>query len=320
MSISVSCGKGDHDKCLRRSCGCYCGHAHLGTVAARDAVLADRPTESDPPPKLEPVKQTYKLIPIGNVRAGTNVRAAIVDLEQLTDSIRAFGILEPLIGCPAGDGDGVEILMGQRRLAAAIAAELTEVPVLIRPRPTERDRLIMQLAENLERAEMTPIEEARTLDALLGVGLTQQQAGRAANRSIYWANTRLQLLKMPRCLQEALHARTVTPTVALALPRALFLDKEAVARLKDQCGSNEALRKWAHDEATRSTGTLKVSYQIERGLQVPLEYYELAGRAAAKAGKSMREWVRDVVEAAALELGIKLPAHTKKIVTSGRRS
>lgn len=314
MSVSVACDKGKHDKCLRRSCSCYCGHAHLGTVEERDRVLADLPSADAPLPTLEPVTQRYELIPIGNVHAGPNVRVAITDLDKLTESVRRYGILEPLVGCPA-DGGGVEVLMGQRRLAAANAAGLDEVPVLIRPRPTERDRLIMQLAENLERADMTPIEEAKTLAQLVSEGLTQEEAGRAANRSVMWANTRLQLLRMPPCLQDALHERAVTPTVALSIPRSLFLDDEAVTALREACGSNEALRSWAHAATIRLSdkGTVKGGYALERPVSLPVEYVQLASAAAKAVGVSTRSWIRDVIEDAARAVGVELPPHVKKI-------
>lgn len=314
MSLSLACTEGVHDQCMRRTCSCTCGHPGRLTEEERDAVLDEAAHEWD----LEPVAQVYELAPIGRLRTGPNVRVEIAGLDDLVESIRRLGILEPLVACP-GDAGFLDVLMGQRRLTAARAAGLEHVPVIVRPRPTDRDRLLMQLAENLERADMTPIEEAHALAELVELGLDQRKAGAAVNRSQFWVSTRLQLLTMPDIVQTALHERRITPSVALSVPRKLFDDRRALKTLADKCDSNEALRSWAHAETVRlaGNGQLKGGYQLQRPISVPVEYIDLVSQAAKVAGKTNAEWLRDTIRAAAHKVGVDLPEHARR-VTAGK--
>lgn len=313
MTQSLACSKGDHGMCMRRTCTCRCGHPDWIDDDERAALEARASAEW----VQEIPAADFRTVPIAKVKIGTNVRVAITGLDELTESIRRLGILEPLVGCENPDGT-IDILMGQRRFAAAKKAGLDAVPVAVRPRPSDRDRLLMQLAENLERADMTPIEEARALAELIDVGgLTQEQASRAINRSTFFVSTRLQLLDMPEVLQDALHTRQITPGVALSVPRKLFDDKKAVKTLDGSCTSNETLRSWAHAQTVRlaGTGTLKGGYQLMQPVSLPVEYVDLAQRAAEAAGKPMREWVRDAIESAAKRRGITLPERVRKVTT-----
>lgn len=269
------------------------------------------------------IAQAFGMVPIERLRIGANVRAALGDVAELAESIRRFGMLEPIVGCPAEDGM-IDVLMGQRRLAAAAAAGLATVPTLLRPKPGERDRLLMQLAENLERADMTPIEEAHAFAALVADGLTQIDVARAVNRSQHHVSTRLQLLDMPGVLQDAIHVRAVSPAVALSLPRGLFAEPDAVERLARAVrGGDSDVRSWAYAEVKRlqSNGhTVKVSYQLNRPVSVPIEHLELAQAAAGQIGKPTREWIRDAIETAAAGQGLTLPEHVTGVARTARPS
>src|SRR5882672_3470040 len=106
------------------------------------------------------MRRRFAEIPLEELSAGRNVRHDLGDLTDLTDSIRRFGILQPLVCCPSGDARRVEVLFGQRRLAAGRAAGLVKAPCLLGPRPPIEEYVLTQLAENMEREDMTPIEEA----------------------------------------------------------------------------------------------------------------------------------------------------------------
>lgn len=113
---------------------------------------ATRPTTTELITYLDP----RELIP--NPR---NPRTDLGDLDELTASIRQGGVLEPLIVAPSQVG-GHMVLLGHRRREAAIAAELAAVPCIVRADYTTKDaeQLADILAENLHRADLTPVEEA----------------------------------------------------------------------------------------------------------------------------------------------------------------
>ncbi|WP_104992354.1 ParB/RepB/Spo0J family partition protein [Deinococcus sp. NW-56] len=102
------------------------------------------------------------------------------ELEQLTRSVREQGILQPLLVRPVPSGQGYEIAAGERRYRAALAAGLTEVPVLVRPL-TDLQMIEVGLVENLQREGLSPIDETEGLLRLvaLRLGLTPGEARQA---------------------------------------------------------------------------------------------------------------------------------------------
>jgi ParB family transcriptional regulator, chromosome partitioning protein len=94
-------------------------------------------------------------------------------LEQLTQSVKAHGILENLLVRPIEGKEGAyELVAGERRYRAAIAAELTEVPVTIREL-TDEEAFSIALVENLQREDLNPVEETEGIVTLLGIQLKE---------------------------------------------------------------------------------------------------------------------------------------------------
>lgn len=119
------------------------------------------------------------------------------ELRDLADSLIARGMLEPAIVVDTGDGR-YRIVAGHRRIAAAVLANLPEVPALLRPdlEPTGGAR-IAQLVENLHRRDLPPIAEARAYDELRRLGMKQADIGLAVGRNQGHVSKRLALLKLP---------------------------------------------------------------------------------------------------------------------------
>ena len=139
------------------------------------------------------------------------------DLEELAASIGQHGVLQPLLVSEREPGRYV-LIAGERRWRAARSAGLREVPAVIRERLEEDHLLELALVENLQRSDLTPLEEARAYEQLRSeLGLSQAEiAGRVGiNRSTV-ANT-LRLLKLPVAVQQMVergelsagHARTL---------------------------------------------------------------------------------------------------------------
>jgi ParB family transcriptional regulator, chromosome partitioning protein len=154
-------------------------------------------------------------------------------LQELADSIKEQGIVQPLI--VRARGDGFEIIAGERRWRAAQMAGLTEVPVLVRE-ADDRAVLEMALIENLQRENLNAIEEAQGYAQLIGqFQLTQEQAALKVGKSRAVVANALRLLKLSPGLQAFVrdgrlsvgHAKVI---LGLALPEAQELAAERVLK------------------------------------------------------------------------------------------
>lgn len=119
-------------------------------------------------------------------------------LEELANSIRAQGIIQPIVVRPAaGSPNHYEIIAGERRWRAAQLAELHEIPVVIRDISDEA-AIAMSLIENIQRENLNSIEEATALQRLIEeFGLTHQEAAEAVGKSRTTVTNLLRLLNLP---------------------------------------------------------------------------------------------------------------------------
>jgi ParB family transcriptional regulator, chromosome partitioning protein len=122
-------------------------------------------------------------------------------LNELADSIRAQGVVQPIVVRPlsasaAGGAQRYEIIAGERRWRAAQIAGLSAVPAVIRDVPDEA-AIAMALIENIQREDLNPLEEARALERLIAeFGLTHQQVASAVGRSRAAVTNLLRLLEL----------------------------------------------------------------------------------------------------------------------------
>ena len=124
------------------------------------------------------------VLPLAQLQAGRYQPRTRMDegsLYELAESIRAQGIMQPILVRPVGDPAmrRYEIIAGERRFRAAQIAGLTEVPVLVKAVPDEA-AAVMALIENIQREDLNPLEEAQGLKRLVDeFGLTHEQAAQA---------------------------------------------------------------------------------------------------------------------------------------------
>ena len=117
-------------------------------------------------------------------------------LEELTQSIRARGVVQPIIVRPAEDGRHFEIIAGERRWRAAQAAGLAEVPAIVRE-VADDAAVAIALIENIQREDLNPIEEAAAVGRLIEeFNLTHQEAADAIGRSRVGVSNLLRLLDL----------------------------------------------------------------------------------------------------------------------------
>lgn len=138
------------------------------------------------------------------------------DLDELTDSIRAVGILQPINVRPRNGT--YEIIAGERRWRAAQRAGLKQVPVLVKDVPEDMKSLQLALIENIQRAELNCIEEALAYQQLVEqYQLSQEEvATKVGKNRVTVANT-MRLLKLPAVIREDLTAGKLTMGHARAL-------------------------------------------------------------------------------------------------------
>ena len=123
-------------------------------------------------------------------------------LRELADSIRAHGVIQPIIVRKIGDK--YEIIAGERRYKASAMAGLTKIPAIIR-NLDDKETSKVALLENLQRKDLTPIEEARTYQKILELdSMTQEELGRTMGKSQAAIANKMRLLSLPDEVQEAL--------------------------------------------------------------------------------------------------------------------
>jgi ParB family chromosome partitioning protein len=140
-------------------------------------------------------------------------------LQDLANSIRAQGVVQPIVARPISGGSSqrYEIIAGERRWRAAQMAGLGEVPAVIREVPDEAV-IAMALIENIQRENLNPLEEARALDRLIReFDLTHQAAAEAVGRSRAAVSNLLRLLELSDKVRTMLEAREIEMGHARAL-------------------------------------------------------------------------------------------------------
>lgn len=137
-------------------------------------------------------------------------------LEELQDSIRRHGVLQPI--CVRRAGDGYEIVSGERRWRAARSAGLVKIPAVVRDDISDEISLELAIVENVQRQDLDPLEKARGYQALMErVGLTQEQVAERVGIARASVTNHLRILDLPSEAQEALAGGMISMGHAKAL-------------------------------------------------------------------------------------------------------
>lgn len=181
-------------------------------------------TESTPEPDGDVLGSlgdaTLVEIPLDRIRANEDQPRQVFDdeaLDELAESLREVGVLQPIVVRP--DGDGYEIVMGERRFRAAGRAGLPTITAIVRP-TADVDMLRDALLENLHRVQLNPLEEAAAYQQMLDdFGCSQEELSLRVHRSRPQITNTLRLLKLPATVQRRVAAGTLTAGHARALLR-----------------------------------------------------------------------------------------------------
>ena len=161
--------------------------------------------------KTEFLSSRVRYIPINDIRPNPQQPRRLFDqdgLRELSESIAAYGILQPLT--VRAQNGGYELVAGERRWRAARMAGLRQVPCLL-ARVDEEDAALLALIENLQRRDLDYMEEASAIARLLRrYGLSQQQAAEKLGRSQSAVANKLRLLRLEEPVVDALRRYGLT--------------------------------------------------------------------------------------------------------------
>lgn len=197
----------------------------LGQSTARPAAGTgtNGPAAAPAPVGEELAKLPLDLLQRGKYQPRIDMRPET--LQELADSIKAQGVVQPIVvrpidlpaGSPGRSSQHYEIIAGERRWRAAQMAGLTEIPAVIRRIPDEA-AIAVALIENIQRENLNPLEEARALERLISeFALTHQQAAEAVGRSRTGVTNLLRLLELAPEVAERVERREIEMGHARAL-------------------------------------------------------------------------------------------------------
>ncbi len=233
------------------------------------------------------VEGELRQLDVSQIRPGKYQPRQVIDedrLEELASSIKAQGLIQPIVVRPVGVRQ-YEIIAGERRWRAAQKAGFSEVPALVRD---VQDQVVvaMALIENIQREDLSPLEEAHALQRLISeFKRTHQQVADAIGRSRASVSNLLRLLDLPEEIRQMLenhklemgHARallTLEPRLALGLARRAVEHGWSVRELEDA----------ARKAQTKPHGKAKSANVKARDADIVALERDLAEKLAAKVG------------------------------------
>jgi len=181
----------------------------------------------------EPRADALRSLALDQIRSGRyqpRTRMDETSLDELAQSIRSQGVVQPILVRPS-EGGRYEIIAGERRWLAARRAGLTEIPALVRDVP-DQATLALALIENIQREDLNPLEEAQGIKRLIEeFGLTHEAAAQAVGRSRSAVTNMLRLTQLAPPVQSMLLAGKLDMGHARAL-LALPLGQQGAAAAK----------------------------------------------------------------------------------------
>ena len=149
-------------------------------------------------------------LPVGSLRPNRFQPRTHFDeaaIEELADSIRTQGVIQPLVVAPDSQGNGWVIVAGERRWRASLRAGLDSVPVVVREVADDRELLELALVENLQRSDLNPLEEAEAYLVLQEkFSLSQEEIAARVGKARTTVTNALRLLRLPEEIRDLLRA------------------------------------------------------------------------------------------------------------------
>jgi len=250
------------------------------------------------PDSAGPAARQVAQIPIASIRPNPHQPRTVFDeekLDELAQSLREHGLMQPVTLRPAPEGEGYQIVAGERRWRAAQRAGFEQIPALITP-CNERQMLELALVENLQREDIGPMEAAEAYQRCLeDFGLTQEELAQRIGKSRAAVANTLRLLKLAEPVQRMLAAGTLSEGHGRAL--LAVVDGEQQVKL--------ARRVVADSLSVRETERLARSERI-RGISEPAP----GGNRSERVAQPLDPDLADFAERLQRRLGTKVDLRT----------
>jgi ParB family chromosome partitioning protein len=179
-----------------------------------DALIPNEPETSQIP------AGSVDQLPVKDIIPNPRQPRTVFDAEhlaELAESIKSHGVIQPLVVMPGENGKYI-LIAGERRLQASKLAGLSEVPTVIREAASDQHLLELALIENVQRADLSPLEMAEAYQALAAeFGLTQEQVAERVGKSRVAVTNTLSLLSMSDAIKQAIVQNTISEGHARAI-------------------------------------------------------------------------------------------------------
>jgi ParB family chromosome partitioning protein len=260
-------------------------------------------TAKKPAPPLAPANG-FQLIPLAQLASNPEQPRRQWDtakdeegkdsLERLAESIKAEGVLQPLVVTPR-NGKFL-IVCGERRFRAARILGLKELPCVVRPTLSDRDVLELSITENLQRLDLSPIDKARAIKTLMDqCKLSQRQIGARLGMSVAKVNYALSLLDLDKDLQQDVKAGRMSAREGREIVQAVRKVKEPEKRAKAMSRIKESLQRVRKSTTDKTVGAKKVASiakvavaEVDKPAAEPANNSKPIGQQVA-AAKALRE-------------------------------
>jgi ParB family transcriptional regulator, chromosome partitioning protein len=195
------------------------------------------------------------------------------DLQDLADSIKANGIIQPLIVTPSTTHGNFNLIAGERRLRASRIAGLSIVPVIIRNIPNEDSMLELAIIENVQRTDLNPIEEAEAYNKLIEkFGYTQEETAKKVGKNRSTITNILRLLNLPPLIKEDIVSCALTEGHARSLLR-ISDDPIMQKEVRDQIVKNKLSVRQTEKLIRKLNATDKKTQSTHITPEIPSSYY-----------------------------------------------
>lgn len=206
------------------------------------------------------MKEAYITVPINHIQTNPYQPRQNFDpetLKELAQSIRENGVIQPLIVRPSAI-IGYELMAGERRLRASQLAGLTEVPVIVKEL-TDQEMMTQAIIENLQRRDLSPIEEAQAYQNLIEKGNTHDAIAQVMGKSRPYISNTVRLLNLSEEVRFALEARQISQGHARALLAIAEREKQVLwlEQIIDQEMSVRQLEKALNEQPKKKEGGRK---------------------------------------------------------------
>lgn len=241
------------------------------------------PTEAESPDQT-----TFLEIPVDGIKPNPDQPRSRFDdatLEELAASIREVGVLQPVVVSRDDDGNHY-LIAGERRWRAARRAGLETIPAVVRG-TTGETTLVEALVENLQRQDLTPLEEAHAYKQLLeNTGMNQEQVAERVGKSRPAVSNTLRLLQLPGTVQTMIDSGALSAGHARAL---LGLEDDKYASYLAEKASSEGWSVRQVEDAVRNRKSMEEPKTSKSVTQVrPVEIIELEKRLTDHLGAKVK--------------------------------